>query len=178
VPDFIDLDALVSKRVTFGKLVGGVMRKWEIKDDMPDTVALAVMAAGEHAEARTRELAEDQEMSAEERGKEVLKLRAAFSEEMLDAFTEFWQVSYPEDGREELARRFTHKERQAILEYFFTLQSNELLERLNALTTASTPAAASDERPNRAARRQSGNKTNGSGAIPSQKHIKRALGGL
>lgn len=178
--EIINLDALVPKTITFTKTINGESRSWHLRDEMPPEVLLPVLRLMLRDTERSRTALPTSGADGAIDGEAALALFGAALDaqisETLSTFATLWHCSYPQDATEDLAVWFSHKERQAILQLFFTRHSSASSTPSNATTpAATTEAPAMPPTPNREQRRTTRSPR---GAIPSQKRLSRELRGM
>ena len=177
--EIINLDALVPKTITFTKTINGESRSWHLRDEMPPEVLLPVLRLMLRDTERSRTALPTSGDDGTIDGEAALALFGAALDaqisETLSVFATLWHCSYPQDATEDLAVWFSHKERQAILQLFFTRHSSASSAPSNATTPATPTAAETATSANREQRRTTRSPR---GAIPSQKRLSRELRGM
>lgn len=189
----LDFDAVVVERVTIRKTVPGMVvpRQWDLRDDIPPEIMLRTFRLMAHSQdaakavGRIRDEAnQEDETAIVEATAEIERILRAQEDEALTIALAIFQHSYPETTPEDLRAWFTRKEREEIVKLFFFRQFSASSPLSNSTTpepsqeTMETMVAETAEtgaNPNRATRRHS---RHSGGAIPSQKRIKRELGGM
>lgn len=177
MPDsFLDLDAVIPQTTEISKQIDGARQTWLLRDDIPTEVLISVLRLMEHAQARRSAPLPADESAAVQALRESLE---GYVAETLSVFIGLWHHSYPQESPDDLARWFTHEERERIVQLFFyrRLRASSPPSDGTADTTATTPPSSSPMppvSPNRAERRSH----TGRAAIPSQKRLERELRGL
>ncbi len=182
--EILDLDAVVVDRITVRKRLPGETEphEWALRDDVPPEIMLRVFRLMKHGEDASKMV---QEIVAGANQKDADAVVAATdqierllldqAEETLSIALGIFQHSYPEVTAEQLRGWFTRKEVEGIVRLFFL----RLLNGSSNASSAATPNAtnsSSQPTQNRAARRKKAGQSPSSGAIPSQKRLKRELG--
>lgn len=170
----LDLDAVVVETTEVKKTIGGKLRTWTLRDDVPPEIMLACFRMLSHAEIQGAAIAALQKQTGEGDIEQIEAALASVEEKLLaqqgevtHICGEIFRHSYPETSDEEIVAWFRADERTNIVQLFFTRR----------LAQSSTPLSDTTETPtpNRAARRSRSPKS--SGAIPSQKRLSRELRG-
>lgn len=183
----LDLDAVVAERVTIKKIMPatGEQREWHLWDDVPPQImlrAFRMMANSQRAGkviGQMRDEVDPQDEDAIEAATlKIEQLLADQDEEALNIALSIFQHTYPETTAEDLRSWFNRKAIEEIVKLFFFRQFSASSQLSNSTTPEPTTSpeamAEAGANPNRATRRHS---RPSAGAIPSQKRIKRELGG-
>jgi len=172
----LDLDAVVVETTEIKKTIGGKLRTWALRDDVPPEIMLACFRMLSHAEMQSAAITALQAQAGESDIEQIEAALASVEEKLLaqqDEVThicgDIFRHTYPETTDGDIRAWFHADERTNIVQLFFTRR----------LAASSTPLSATTETPtpNRAQRRAASSQRS-SGAIPSQKRLSRELKGL